>query len=97
MTKVNAKCPYCNEVVLTEEGLRYDECPKCKNIYETEKGLKLYREQLENKQNPAPKKRRFWKTFGSVLLLILECIGYLIYALSFVWLFFDVLEAFKKK
>ena len=51
MTKVNAKCPYCNEVVLTEEGLRYDECPKCKNIYETEKGLKLYREQLENKQS----------------------------------------------
>ncbi len=35
------------------------------------------------------------KKIGQIALLVLQCIGYLIYALSFVWLFIDLTS--KKK
>ncbi len=37
------------------------------------------------------------KMTGKISLLILECIGYLIMCLSFVWLFIDITDSFKKK
>ncbi len=37
------------------------------------------------------------KMIGKVTLFILECIGYLIMCLSFVWLFIDITDSFKKK
>ena len=37
------------------------------------------------------------KKIGKVMLLILECIGYLIMCLTFVWLFIDITDGFKKK
>lgn len=37
------------------------------------------------------------KKIGKIMLLILECIGYLIMCLSFVWLFIDITDSFKKK
>lgn len=37
------------------------------------------------------------KTFGRVLLLILECIGYLFFVISFMWIFFDIFDGKKGK
>lgn len=37
------------------------------------------------------------KKIGKVMLFILECIGYLIMCLTFVWLFIDITDSFKKK
>lgn len=47
------------------------------------------------------KRKKKWlsvlKKIGKVMLLILECIGYLIMCLTFVWLFIDITDSFKKK
>ena len=37
------------------------------------------------------------KMIGKISLLILKCIGYLIMCLTFVWLFIDITDSFKKK
>lgn len=62
----------------------------------TENETKLYSNGDKEEIQVKPK-RRVWKSIGKGLLLVLECIGYLFYALFFIWLFVDITDKLKKK
>lgn len=37
-----------------------------------------------------------WKKIGKTLLFVLECVGYLIMVISFMWILLDLLDGKKK-
>lgn len=86
------KCPNCQEEIFIDLSKEANYCEKCKEAFITKKALKV----ADNKGNKTIKKRNVFKTIGSVLLLVLQCIGYLIYVISLMWLFFDIVDKRKK-
>ena len=96
MAQVNAKCTLCGSEVVIDSEKDAVICPVCQNPFVTEKAISLYNgehtEEIKEK-----KKRHIWKSLGRACLCALECIGYLIYVLSFMWLFFDITDVLKKK
>ena len=50
----------------------------------------------ELKELKAMKRKNFWKMIGKGFLLVIECIAYLIFTISLVWLIFDIVDRKKK-
>lgn len=84
----NVKCKDCG-VNIAVEGGEAKICPCCGTKLDTDINV------LEAQKKPI-KKRSPWHTVGSVLWLIVKCIGYLILTLSFMWLIFDIFDTKKK-
>ena len=97
MAKVNAKCTNCSEEILIDDMHDAEICPVCNTAFVTEKALKLYNDTKADSQTKPAKKRNVLKSLGRALLMVLECLGYLIYVLCLMWLFFDVTGINKKK
>lgn len=98
MADIYAKCPNCNEIILTDDNQDAGICEKCNKAFITEKAIKLYCENSQiEKDKTIKKKRHIWKSLGLGLLLALRCIGYLIYVVCCLWLFFDIVDDLKKK
>lgn len=97
MEQYNAKCPNCNNEILIDCNKEANVCPNCNEAFITEKAIKLYDNSEENKAPAVKKKRHVWKSLGKGLLMALECVGYLLYCLFFVWLFVDITDNIKKK
>ena len=85
-------CTHCNKEIEADLTKEADICPLCKTPFSTERAIKLYDKKHVKKRL---KHCLYWT--GKVLLLILQCIGYLIFALSFVWLFLDITDSLKRK
>ena len=97
MAQVNAKCPNCKEEITIDSEKEANICLKCNEALITEKAIKLYNESDKNNvKGRVKKKRNVWKSLGKGLLMILECVGYLIYVLLLLWLFIDITDGFKK-
>ena len=98
MAKIYAKCPNCNQIILTEENQEAGICENCKKAFITEKAIRLYKNgKQEDKKGIKWRNKHIWKSFGKGLLMVLECIGYLCYCLFFVWLFVDITDSIRKK
>ena len=100
MAQVNAICTNCKNQVIIDSSKDAEICPHCASAFVSEKAIALYeKETLEKdeKLSRAKIRKRRWKNFASVMLLVLECIGTIIYFLFFVWLFFDFIDGKKKK
>ena len=105
MEEVKAKCPSCGEEILIDKKSDAEICPNCKKAFVSEKAINLYNSTTEelnknandDSQLKKEKAKHFWKWFGKTLLFILECFVYLIYTVSFVWLFVDFLGIIKSK
>ena len=98
MAEVYAKCPNCDEIILIDDSQDAEICNKCNKPFVTEKAIKSYNESINGSDaQPSPKKRHVWRSLGRGLLLAVKCIGYLIYVLTLMWLFFDILDDIKKK
>ena len=85
------KCTVCGEVVTINDVNDANICPRCNSAFVTEKAIKLYEQ-----TNPTKKKRHILKSLGKGLLCALECVGYLLYVLTFMWIFFDIVDGKKK-
>ena len=96
MAKVNAKCTNCGEVIFIENKNDANICPHCNCAFLTEKAIKLYKKTPIEGEKTSIKVKRFFKMFGSALLLILECIWYLICSLLLVDFILDVKKKGKK-
>ncbi len=93
MTKIYAKCPNCDEIILVEQNKDADICEKCGKAFVTERAINLYCGQSEREKEYASiKKRHRWKSLGLALWTGLKCIGYLIYVVCLLWLFFDIVD-----
>lgn len=97
MALVNAKCTNCNMELLIDDEKDADICPNCNTAFVAEKAIKLYNSNGPKEDVSARKRRHRWRSLGRGLLLALECIGYLIYVVCFLWLFFDIVDGVKKK
>ena len=97
MAQVNAKCPYCGETVLIEDSKEASVCPNCKDAFITEKAITVYNNSQNQAEITTKKRRNVLKSLGKGLLMVLECIGYLLYVITFMWLFFDITNDIKKK
>ena len=95
MAKVNAKCTNCGEVICIESKSDASICPHCNSAFVTEKAIKLYKKSPVEGEKTSAKIKRFFKMFGSALLLILQCIWYLICSILLVDFILDVTK--KKK
>ncbi len=95
MAIVDAKCTLCGEKILVDNQKEADICPYCKSAFVTEKAISLYGGETE--PVPVVKKRHILKSLGKGLLMVAECIGYLIYVLCLVWLFVDITDNITKK
>ena len=91
------KCPLCGEEISVDYIKDADICPKCNSAYVTQKAIDLYSGAGQKKFIAKKRTVSFFKMAGSICLLLLKCIGYLIYCLSLVWLFVDLTDNFKKK
>ena len=67
---------------------------KPKQVY---KAIKLYKKSPVKNDNSSKNVKRFFKTFGSVLLLILECIWTIICTIFCINLISDIASGSKKK
>ena len=97
MALVNAKCTNCGEEILIDDIKDAHVCSKCNNAFVTEKAITLYNKDNDKNNERAVKTRHIFKSLGLALLMVLKCIGYLIYVISLMWLFFDIVDDFKKK
>ena len=96
MSQVNAICTNCNSEILIEEKNDAEICPNCGSAFVCEKAIKLYNKQSkQEKQIHSNKIKHFFKWFALGFLFTLKCIVYLLFVLSCVWLFFDIVD--KKK
>ena len=93
MAKVNAKCTNCGKVLFIDNEKDAVVCPHCNCAFVTEKAIELYRQAPEK---VASKGKRFFKMFGSVLLLILSCIWHLICTILLVDFISDLTKGGKK-
>ncbi len=98
MSYVSVICTQCGKEVNVDETLEANVCPNCQKAFITEKGIKLFAEKTQGnvQTKPVKKKRHILKSLGSGLLLAVQCIGYLIYVLLGLWLFFDIVDNIKK-
>ena len=98
MAQVNAKCTNCNMEIVIDDQKDADICLHCGSAFVSEKAIKLYKAESEEQTHIRARKRRHrWKSIGMALLCALECIGYLLYVIFFMWLFFDIVDNIKKK
>ena len=109
MAQEQAKCTNCGELLLIDSEKDAFICPKCNNPFVTEKAIALFNgQQIEPSENDTKsndnqsatkpkKKRHILKSLGAGLLMTVKCIGYLIYVVTLMWLFFDIVDDIKKK
>ena len=110
MDLINAICPNCKSEVGANLDKEANVCPNCGEAFVTEKALTLYNLQradnLENSQHEQNLKKqrhrkesiiKALKMIGKTFLFVLECIGYLLYVICFIWLFVDLTDGIKKK
>ena len=97
MPNANAKCPNCGGIVLIDSKKEANICPDCGDAFVTEKAITLYNKNYNSVGESKPKKRHVWKSLGRGLLMTLECLGYLLYVITFMWLIFDIADDLKKK
>ena len=97
MAKVNAKCTNCGEIVFIESKNDANICPHCNVAFVTEKAIKLYKKAPIEGEKTSAKVKRFFKMFGSALLLILQCIWYLICSILLVDFLVDITSNKNKK
>ena len=101
METFNAKCTNCGEEIAVNIREDANICPKCNKAFVTEKAVALYnKERISETEQKEERKRKAVKIFrslGSAILMILECIGYLFYVIFFLWLFIDITDFHKKK
>ena len=98
--QVNAKCTNCGENILIDDNKEANICPNCNNAFITEKAIKLYNaesEEAKEKEICKTKRRHVLKSLGMALWFIIKSIGYLIYVVCCLWLFFDIVDGIKKK
>lgn len=91
------KCPLCGQEIEVDCSKDADVCSNCNGAYVTQKAVELYGGKERKKLIVKKRTVNFFKMAGRICLLILECLGYLIYCLSFVWLFIDLTDNIKKK
>ena len=96
MAKVNAKCTNCGEVILIESKNDAHVCPHCNCAFVTEKAIKLYKKSPIEGEKTSAKVMRVLRMFGSALLLILQCIWYLICSILLVDFILDLTKKDKK-
>ena len=96
MAKVNAKCTNCEKIVFIESENEANVCPHCNCAFVTEKAIKLYKETPIKVEETSTKVKRFFKMFGKVLLLILQCIWTIICTILLVDFILDVTKKSKK-
>lgn len=98
MALVDAKCTNCGEKLLINDTEDAEICPHCNHAFVTEKAIQLYNtNSVQKNQTAKVKKRHVLKSLGKGLLMVLECVGYLIYVVCLLWLFFDITDDLKKK
>ena len=97
MAKVNAKCTNCGEIILIESKKDANICPHCNSAFITEKAIKLYKKMPVEGEKASAKVKRFFKMFGSALLLIIQCIWCLICSILLVDFILDVTKSTKSK
>ena len=97
MAKVNAKCTNCGEIVFIESKNDANICPYCNAAFVTEKAIKLYKKSPIEGEKTSAKVKRFFKMFGSALLLILQCIWCLICSILLVDFLVDITSNKNKK
>ena len=97
MAKVNAKCTNCGEIILIESKKDANVCPHCNSAFITEKAIKLYKKMPVEGEKASAKVKRFFKMFGSALLLILQCIWHLICSILLVDFLLDITSNKNKK
>lgn len=97
MAKVNAKCTSCGEVIVIESKNDANICPHCETPFVTEKAIKLYKKSPVEGEKTSAKVKRFFKMFGSALLLILQCIWYLICSILLIDFVLDITKTNKNK
>lgn len=110
MAKIEVVCTNCNKTVSVNNEKEANVCPNCGEAFVTEKALTLYNLQradnLENSQHEQNLKKqrhrkesiiKALKMIGKTFLFVLECIGYLLYVICFIWLFVDLTDGIKKK
>ena len=98
MALVNAKCTHCGENIFIEDNIDAGICPHCNSAYATDNAITLYQQNETTLNEPnGRKKRHIWKSLGLGLLCALECFGYLLYVITFMWLFFDIFDKKGKK
>ena len=92
MAMVDGICTNCKSKINIDEEKDAGICPICNCAFVTDKAVALYKSNGQEK-----KKRHVLKSLGKGLLMTLECIGYLIYVITLMWLFFDIVDDVKKK
>ena len=97
MAKVNAKCTNCGEIIVIDDEKDANVCTCCNSAFITKKAIKLYKKSPVKNDNSSKNVKRFFKTFGSVLLLILECIWTIICTIFCINLISDIASGSKKK
>ena len=110
MAQVEVICTNCNQIVCVDSEKEANVCPNCKEAFVTEKAMVLYNknqndsnsqraEEIKTKKQRHKKESviKALKMIGKTFLFILECIGYLLYVICFIWLFFDITDGIKKK
>ena len=97
MEKVKAKCTNCGKIILIESKNDANICPNCNTAFVTEKAVKLYKKPPIEGEKKSAKVKRFFKMFGSVLLLILQCIWCLISTILLIDFILDITSSKKKK
>ena len=97
MALVNGKCTNCNKDILIDDSRDANVCPNCNQAFITEKAIRLYNYNPETENNVRHLKRRNrWKTLGSAVLLVLECIVDIIATILVVGFFVDIFDSKKK-
>ena len=97
MAKVNAKCTNCGEIVYIDSKIDANICPHCNSAFVTEKAIKLYKKSPIDGEKTSAKVKRFFKMYGSALLLILKSIGVLICTILLVDFILDLTSGKKNK
>ena len=98
MAQVKAKCTNCNEEVIIDDQRDAEICPHCNMAFVSEKAIKLYNlDSEEGKQVRAVRRRHMFKSFLMGVWLVFKCFLYLFYIGLCLWLFFDIVDDFKKK
>ena len=102
MAQVNAKCTNCNQEIIIDDQNDADICPHCNKAFVSEKAIKLFNKHtVEEKKVPSIRRKHMFKSFLMGYLmgvwLVIKCFFYLLYVLSCVWLFFDIVDGIKKK
>lgn len=110
MAKIEVICTNCNKIVCVDNEKEANVCPNCGEAFVTEKALTLYNlqcaENLENSRHEQNLKKqrhrkesviKALKMIGKTFLFVLECIGYLLYVVCFIWLFVDLTDKISKK